>query len=761
MKNNKHLKNILKGCAILILSLLFQNESLAQTKNTFKFKDTNLSFEERAKDLVSHMTVEEKISQLSHLTPAIERLGVIAYTATNYRPMNEEAYSLEDDYATYMKNNPQYDLTNTDVICLDGGYWNEALHGLARAGNATVFPQIIGLGSTWNPALVKEIATVTSDEARIHHQLYGKKLTYWSPTINMLRDPRWGRSEESYTEDPYLQSKMAVAFTQGLQGDDPKYLKAGATAKHFVANNSEFNRHFGDSDVSERQLREYYFPAFKAAVQEGKVSSIMTAYNRVNGVPASANSWLLNDMLRNEWGFKGFVVSDCGAIADIINTHKYETDKEKAVALAVIAGTDMECETCETEQFLYDKYLPGAYKKGYITEAQISKAAERILTVRFKLGEFDDQANVPFSQIPITKLDSQESRALSLRAARESIVLLKNENNILPLDKNTLKSIAVIGPNADFAEMGAYSGEPSFKVTTFSGIREKVGYNKTNYQPGCRIDAAFPSGIERAVKAAKEADVAVVVLGTNLHFADEGLDRSTLGLPEVQMELLKKVYEVNKNTVLVFLNGTQLSEPWAFENIPSIIEAWYPGPFGGIAIADVLFGDYNPAGKLPVTFYKNVDQLPPLEDYDITKGRTYWYFKGEVAYPFGHGLSYTKFEYSNIELPSKIKFKNSEDLKLKFKLSNTGNLSGDEVVQVYIRDIKSKFIQPAKKLRRFKRINLSKGASTEIEFTLNRDDFSFWNPKKKDWDIEKGSFEVLIGSSSQDIRIAKTIDVSN
>ncbi len=754
------MRKLIKVIFLLILTLIFQNQIFAQSNVTYNFQNTNLSFEERAKDLVSYMTVEEKIAQLSHLAPAIERLGVIAYGASNNIPLAEGEYQFGKDYNSYIANNPEADLSNTNSVCLDGGYWNEALHGLARSGNATVFPQIIGLGSTWNPDLLKEISTAISDEARIHHNLYGKKLTYWSPNINMLRDPRWGRTEESYSEDPYLQSKMAVSFIQGLQGDDSKYLKAVATAKHFVANNSEVNRHDGSSDVSERQLREYYFPAYKASVQEGNVSSIMSAYNSLNGIPASVNSWLLNDVLRKEWGFKGFVVSDCGAISDIINTHKYETDKEKAVALAVIAGTDMECETCETEQFLYDKYLPGAYKKGYITEAQLEKAVERIFTLRFKLGEFDNQENVPFSKIPVTKLDSKENRDLSLKAARESIVLLKNENSFLPFNKNTLKNIAVIGPNADFAELGGYSGEPSFKVTTYSGIREKVGYDRTNYQPGCRITSTYPTGFERAVKAAKDAEVAVVVLGTNLHLAKEGLDRSTLSLPEVQMELLKKVYAVNKNTVLVLLNGTPLSETWAFENIPSIIEAWYPGQLGGIAIADVLFGDYNPGGKLPVTFYKDLNQLPPITDYDITKGRTYWYFKGDVVYPFGYGLSYTKFLYSDLDVLAKIKFKNNKDVKVTFKVSNTGDYSGDEVVQVYIKDVKSRYIQPNQKLRKFKRINILKGDSTTIEFKLNKDDFSFWNPKKKRWDIEKGNFEILVGSSSEDIRLSKVISVS-
>ncbi|MCF8714719.1 glycoside hydrolase family 3 C-terminal domain-containing protein [Joostella atrarenae] len=753
------MNKIFKGTVLFALSMMVQKKVMAQSEFEYKFQYTNLSFEERTKDLVSHMTIEEKIAQLSHLAPGIERLGVVSYGASNNRPMAEGEYQFGNDYDSYINNNPEEDLTNETTICLDGGYWNEALHGLARSGNATVFPQIIGLGSTWNPRLVKEISTAISDEARIHHNVYGKKLTYWSPTINMLRDPRWGRTEESYTEDPYLQSKMAVAFIDGLQGEGSKYLKTVATAKHFVANNSEINRHDGSSNVPERQLREYYFPAFKAAVQEGGVGSVMSAYNAVNNVPASANSWLLNDVLRKEWGFDGFVVSDCGAISDIINTHKYEEDREKAVALAVIAGTDMECETCETEQFLYDKYLPNAYKKGYITEKQIDKAVERIFKKRFQLGEFDNNEKVPFYKIPVTKLDSKENRDLSLRAARESIVLLKNENNTLPLDKNALKSIAVIGPNADFAEMGGYSGEPSFKVTTFSGIREKVGYDKTNYQPGCRINEAYPTGFERAVKAAKDAEVAVVVLGTNLHLAKEGLDRSTLNLPEVQMELLKKVYAVNKNTVLVLLNGTPLSEPWAFKNIPSIIEAWYPGQLGGIAIADVLFGDYNPSGKLPVTFYKNVNQLPDITDYDITKGRTYWYFKGEVAYPFGHGLSYSSFEYADLNLNSKIKFKDDNVLKVQLNVSNTGNFSGDEVVQLYIKDVKSKFVQPTQKLREFKRVYIKKGETVTLKFELDKDDFSFWNPNKRKWEIEKGDFEILIGSSSQDIRVSKTVSV--
>ena len=716
------------------------------------YKDSNAPLEKRVEDLVSQMTLEEKIAQMSHLAPAIERLGVKEYGPDIDNPLNPEGSDFIPDPEKYRKERPW---ENTELWktggCLDGGYWNEALHGVARSGLSTVFPQVIGLGSTWNPELVKKITTAISDEARIHHQLYGKKLTYWSPTINMLRDPRWGRTEEAYSEDPYLQSRMAVAFVKGLQGEDKKYLKTVATVKHFVANNSEVNRHDGSSDIPERQLREYYFPAFKAAIQEGGAYSVMGAYNALNGVPACANDWLMSKILRDEWGFKGYVVSDCGAISDIVHKHKYKTDPEEAVAAAAKAGCDLECETCETEQFLYDKYLPGAVKKGLISEAQIDENVKRIFRARFRLGEFDSEDEVPFSNVPVERLDSDEHRQLALQAARESIILLKNRNGILPLNKNEIKSVAVIGPNADLAELGGYTGTPSTKVTPLSGIREKVGAAKVHFAPGSLPTETIPTYKENALRAAKKSDAVILVLGTSLEMANEGKDRSELGLPKVQEELMKEVLAVNPNTVLVLMNGTPLSLPWAQENVPAILESWYPGQSGGTAIADVLFGDYNPGGKTPLTFYATAAQLPEITDYDITKGRTYWYQKGEPLYPFGFGLSYSTFEVKTDALAkNRYKLKNKAKISFNVQIENTSNIPGSEVIQVYVKDETSKYKQPLKKLRAFRRVFLQPKESKTIAFELSAEDFQFWNPDQKKWQIEKGYFELQIATSSSD-----------
>jgi len=744
------------------------------------YKNMDLPVDERVRDLVSRMTIEEKISQMSHLAPAIERLGIQSYEPNFNNPLmsdghpdyDQEELDSEKDLRSW-ENYEHWDVGS----CLDGGWWNEALHGVARAGLATSFPQSIGLGSTWDPGLVRKCMDAASTEARVHHNVYNKKLTYWSPTINILRDPRWGRNEESYSEDPYLLSRMAVAFVKGFQGDHPKYLKAVATVKHFVANNSEYNRHNGSADVSERWLREYYLAAFKAAISEGGAFSVMSAYNAVNGIPASANNRLLDDILRGEWGFRGYVVSDCGAVSDVVHKHKYETDPEKAVALTAKAGTDLECETCETEQFLYDKYLLNAYKKGYITDDDINKNVTRLFRARFLLGEFDPPEKVPFTKIQKSKLDCPEHRLLALQAARETMVLLKNENNILPLDKNSIKQVAVIGPNADIVELGGYSGTPSITISPLTGLqvklkgkanvvfskgcsimgKEEIDWDEENDRPVFKVLDESQS-INDAAKLAGQSDVAIVFAGTNLNVANESADRTDLDLPGNQLELIKSVYKANPKTIVVLINGMALTINWVAENIPGIVEAWYAGQAQGAAIADVLFGDYNPAGRLPVTFHKTVTELPELGDYDITRGRTYWFNKNETLYPFGHGLSYTTFEYSNLYVGEKeLDLSRDNDLIVSVDVQNTGKLKGDEVVQLYIRDVESTVIQPIKKLREFRRISLDEGDIKTVVFKLNKEDFSYWDETKKDRHIEEGEFEIQVGSSSQDIRAKRII----
>lgn len=722
------------------------------------YLDPDLPAEARARDLISRMTLEEKISQLGNTAPAIPRLGVPAYE-----------------------------------------WWNEALHGVARSGLATSFPQAIAMSSTWDPDLVYEIASAISDEARVYNNLYGKGLTYWSPTINLARDPRWGRTEETYGEDPYLTSRLAVSFVRGMQGSDPKYLKTVATVKHFAANNSEFNRHNGSSDMDERTLREYYLPAFRAAVEEAGVYSVMSAYNAVNGVPCSANKMLLTDILRNEWGFKGYVVSDCDAIHDIWANHHYVSTPSEAAAVAIKAGTDLNCGgTCQ-------KSVGKAIADGLLTEEDVDTALIRLFTARIRLGEFDPPEMVPYKSIPDSELCSKEHQDLALRAAREAIVLLKNEKGLLPLDKNKIKSVAVIGPNADVCQLGGYSGTPPFAVTPLKGIADKLGVSPRTlgpqieaanssresgsevqlrnesgqnigqlengdrtahvvyYAQGCTIGSKEenvvpdPRRFEEAVNIAKKSDVAIVVVGTDLAVADEEKDRTTLDLPGVQEELIKAVYEANPNTVVVLVNGFPLAINWTNEHVPAIIAAWYGGQSQGTAIADVLFGDYNPGGRLTTTWYKSVDDLPPLADYSIRNGRTYQYFRGVPLYPFGYGLSYTTFSYSNLRI-SRRTITPGSDVRISVDIENIGGRGGDEVAQLYIHDVDASVQRPIKELRGFQRVHLEPGEKKTVTFTLSYDSLAFWDEATKRFVVESGMFDIMVGSSSADIKLTGQIE---
>ena len=741
---------------ILIITILFTC-SYAQDEIP-DYKNTNLTFEERAKDLVSHLTLEEKIAQMCSWAPEVKRLGLPAFS-----------------------------------------YQGEALHGLAEAGHgklmqATSFPTSITMGSTWNPDLMEEVATAISDEARAAYNLGEMDISFWSPTINMLRDPRWGRNDEAYSEDPYLMSKMAVAFVKGLQGTHPKYLKTIASPKHFVANNSEFNRHDGNSEVTERWLREYYFPAYKACFQEGGAFATMCAYNRLNGVPACCNEWLLTTVLRDEWGFDGYVVTDCGAILDIFANHNYVETPEEASALAVKAGCDLNCGN------IYVEALGKAVEKGLVTEKDFDAALEKMFVGRLKLGLFAPEDEFPYSDFPPEIIESKKHQDLALRAAQESLILLKNDN-FLPLSKD-LKSLAVIGPNANRCVLGAYSGDPSRKISVYQGIKEKLGESVEVYhEKGCNITTPDKINfdpeawdedlqkketyaldfeelelkrmfdlytyetketdevlIERAVNLAKNVEKVVLVLGANRFTSTEEDDAENLMWPGNQEKLLRAVHKVNPNIVLVMIKGYQVTINWEKENIPAILETWFAGQEQGHAIADVLFGDYNPGGKLPVTYYKSEDDLPHIGDYDITKGRTYWFFDKEVLYPFGYGLSYTTFEYQNFNVDEKIISVNGESkIKVSVDIKNTGNLKGDEIVQVYIKDLESSVLQPKKELRDFKRISLEPQESKSVTFELNKDDFLYWSEKKGNWDIETGYFEIQIAASSTDIKFKELV----
>ena len=656
------------------------------------YRDGSLPVTVRVDDLVSRMTLEEKMAQLVYDSPAIERLGIPAYN-----------------------------------------WGNECLHGVAQAGVATVFPQSIGLGATWDTELIHTVADAISDEARAKYhealrqnrqrKYYG--LTFFSPNVNIFRDPRWGRGQETYGEDPYLTARLGVAYVQGLQGDNPQYLKVVATPKHFAAHSGpEPERHRFNAEVDERDLRETYLPAFEACIREGKAFATMAAYSRLNGEADCASPKLLDEILRREWRFRGYVVSDCYGIKDILEHQHLASTIEQAISMALKAGTDLNC----GNEYLS---LPSALKQGMVTEADIDKAVKRVMEARFRLGMFDPQEKVPYAQIPFSVVDSRKHRQLSLRAARESIVLLKNDHHLLPLSKN-LKSIAVVGPNANDVKalLGNYYGTPSLAVTPLVGIQQKVSpLTKVIFAKGCEPiePPTIANSLDEAVRAANSADVVVVVLGLSgdleneqFEIEEEGFywgDRNSLDLPRAQEKLLEAVAATGKPTVLLLFNGGPVTTVWASEHAGAIVEAWYPGEEGGTAIADVLFGDYNPGGRLPVTVYKSVDQLPPFGDYKMA-GRTYRYFSGEPLYPFGYGLSFTHFQYSNLQVDA-AQIGTGESLRVSVEVKNSGAVCGDEVVQLYLTHLNAPVPVPIRALEGFSRVHLKTGESKVVSFDLS------------------------------------------
>jgi beta-glucosidase len=884
---------------IAILSALACGLPRAQEPvNKPVYQDLARSFEVRATDLVAHMTLEEKVAQMMNAAPAIERLGIPAYE-----------------------------------------WWNEALHGVARAGAATVFPQAIGMGATFNPALVREVATVISDEARAKHHEFASRglrnryqgLTFWSPNINIFRDPRWGRGQETYGEDPYLTSLMGVEFVKGLQGEGDvragKYRKLDATAKHFAVHSGpESSRHYFDVRPSERDLYETYLPAFRALVQEGKVASVMGAYNRVNGESASASPRLLQDILRKDWGFKGYVVSDCDSIDDIFRFHKIVKSAEEAAVLGVKNGLEMNCgRTYEA--------LVAAVKQGLISEAEIDDALGRLMLTRFQLGMFDPAVQVPWTQIPYAVNQAPAQDALAHRAAQESMVLLKNDG-ILPLSP-TLKSIAVIGPTADevMSLLGNYYGTPKAPVTILAGIRAAVSpRTQVTYAMGAelvegrsepraapviepqylrpaagaqeqglsasyfrgmalegkpvlsRIDrriafrwdrgaptddlvargeldpASALSGdefsvrwagqllppvsgdyeinlgandgvrlyidnrlvidtwaqterlenhlakiklaadkaydirleyfentrdaevrlawrlpgaltpFEEALAAAEKAEVIIFVGGLTGDVEGEemkvsypgfdGGDRTDMRLPASQQRLLEALKATGKPVVLVLTSGSALAIDWAQQQLPGILLAWYPGQRGGDAVADTLFGKYNPAGRLPVTFYKAAQKLPAFDDYSMRE-RTYRYFSGEPLYPFGHGLSYTQFRYAKLALSARH-LREDDPVTVSLIVKNTGKRAGDEVVQLYVKPLDPKRPRALKELRGLARVHLAAGQSKRVKFTLvpNRD-MTYYSETAKAYQVDGGSYELQLGASSRAIHLHAVIAVDD
>ncbi len=824
------------------------------------YLDTSLSFEARAKDLLSRLTLEEKAMVLNHRGTTVER------------------FDIRSDQ------------------------WNQCLHGVCWDRPTTMFPVSIAMGATWDPALVHEEATVISTEARAVYNLWHqqpdlraqhKGLIYRAPVVNIERNPYWGRNEEAYSEDPYLTGRIGVAYVKGLQGDDPKYLKLVSTLKHYAVNNVEQGRQSLSATVSERMLHEYWLPHFRDCIVEGQAQSVMASYNAINGVPNNINHYLLTDVLKNQWGFEGFVVSDLGGVASMVRGHERgQMAFEDAVAKSLIAG-------CDFSDREFEQYIPEAVRQGLLPPERLDDAVYRVLRDRFRLGEFDPPEMVPFSQISPDVICSAEHRALALKAAQKSIVLLSNKDGFLPLNRASLKKIAVIGPHADMFTSGGYSGRADNPVTPLQGIRNRagdgieilhacgcgitpraatnvdresgfsrgasvkldasavgesirfpvevrtpgtyeiklryksfgtrgifkltidgaeqgrpldmyarqesydsvadfgtktfdtagvkqfaftvVGQNRSssgytghfdrimltgaaeaNYEAE-RLDytattASGPDSIGQAAAVARDADVAILYLGTTNAIEAEGRDRRSLSLPGRQEELAKAVLAANPKTVVVLMNAGPLTVPWIKDNAPAIVEAWWGGVEGGNAIADVLFGNVNPGGRLPHTVYASESQVPSTDEYDVTKGFTYMYLKGEPLFAFGHGLSYTEFKYSNLKL-SRERMAASDRLTVSVDIENSGTRAGDEVVQLYVRDVECSVTRPSKELRGFERITLGPRRKKTVTMELPGDKLAFYDENTHGFVVEPGVFEVMVGSSSADIRATARFEV--
>lgn len=844
------------GCSIPLL--VFSLSGQAQNK-TELFRDMTAPQHERILDLLNRLTVEEKVSLLVNDAREIPRLNIDKYN-----------------------------------------HGNEALHGIVRPGEFTVFPQAIGLAATWNPNLIFRVSTAISDEARGRWKEldYGKKqiagasdlLTFWSPTVNMARDPRWGRTPETYGEDPFLSGRIGCEFVKGLQGDNPRYLKTVSTPKHFAANNEEHNRSSCNARMSERDLREYYLPAFERCIVDGKAQSIMMAYNAVNDVPCTVNTYLIKKVLRGDWNFNGYIVSDCSAPEWMVTKHKYVKNLEAAATLALKAGLDLEC-----GDRVYTAPLLKAYNEYMVSEAEIDSAAYRILRGRMLLGLFDDPSQNPYNKIEPSVIGCKEHQELALETARQSMVLLKNQKNFLPLNRKKIRSIAVVGISAAHCEFGDYSGNPkNTPVSVLDGIKkyaenanikvvhapwvssgtdfdpiskgffpnglkaeyfsnsdlqgtpsvrmeEELLYDPVHrpdrFQPeapmsirwtgtlkpvvsgdytlglktddGCRLfldgKKLIDSWTERSAqmdqvivkleagkaydlrveyfdgggdcfarlywkapvtdqtnrlalfgdagKVAKECDVTVAVLGINKSIEREGQDRYSLELPIDQQEFIKELYKVNPNTVVVLVAGSSMAINWMDENIPAILNAWYPGEQGGNAVAEALFGDYNPGGRLPLTYYNSLDELPAFDDYSV-KNRTYQYFEGKPLYEFGYGLSYTNFKYKKKSITQ-----SNNTVDITFNLSNVGKYDGDEVAQVYVRYPETGTYMPLKQLKGFSRVHLKKGKSADITISVPKKELRYWDEKTRQFVTPAGEYVFQVGGSSENISIEETIKI--
>lgn len=680
-----------------------------------------------AKKLVSQMTLDEKMSQMLYDSPAIERLGIPAYN-----------------------------------------WWNEALHGVARAGDATIYPQAIGLAATFDKELLGQIADTVSTEGRAKFHQFTKKndrgiykgLTFWAPNVNIFRDPRWGRGHESYGEDPYLTGELGTAYIKGLQGDDPEHLKAAACAKHFAVHSGpEADRHSFDAKASRQDMYDTYLYAFKRCVADAGVEAVMGAYNRVNGEPACGSKTLLQDILRDEWSFEGHVVSDCWAILDFHENHKVTQTVQESAALAVNNGCDLNCGSA----FLH---LKEAYDEGLLSEEKITAAVERLMEVRIRLGMMKDYPS-PYDDIPYEKVECREHVALAVEAARRSMVLLKNDG-LLPLKKEKLTSIAVIGPNANSRDalVGNYVGTSSQYITPLEGIQQYVGDDvRVYYSEGCHLYhdkvealAHVKDRFAEAVIAAEQADVVVLCLGLDATIEGEqgdagneyaSGDKIDLRLPGLQQELLETVTAVGKPVVLLLSAGSAMDLSWAQEHVNAIIDTWYPGARGGRAVAEALFGDFSPNGKLPVTFYASTDDLPDFKDYSM-ENRTYRYFKGKPLYPFGYGLSYGQITYSDAVI-DRTRAAIGDTLTVRATVKNESTYPLHEAVQVYVHDVESATRTPIWQLRGVQCVSLAPGESKMVEMTLSARDFAIIR-EDGSCVVEPGAFRVAIGGQQPDAR---------
>lgn len=692
-------------------------------------KEKTEAFRERAKALVAQMTLEEKALQMMHGAAAIERLGIKAYN-----------------------------------------WWNEALHGVARAGVATVFPQAIGLAASFDEDMLEEVADAISTEARAKFNMQQKYddtdiykgLTFWSPNVNIFRDPRWGRGHETFGEDPYLTSRLGVRFIQGLQGHDENYMKAAACAKHFAVHSGpEDLRHRFNAVATKQDMYETYLPAFKACVQEAKVEAVMGAYNRTNGEPCCGSHTLLQDILRKEWGFEGHVVSDCWAIRDFHEGHMVTGSALESVAMAVENGCDLNCGN------LFG-YVKDAVEKGMLSEERVDEALVNLFTTRMKLGVFDGEGSTPFDNIPYTVVDSKEMRELNLEVAKKCIVLLKNEDNLLPLDKSKIKTIGVIGPNADSrkALVGNYEGTASRYYTISEGIQEYVGEDvRVLVSEGCHLYKGGMSNLSKGRDRTSEvqgvceaSDVVVMCLGLDASLEGEegdtgneygSGDKPNLKLPGRQQEILEIAYASGKPVILVVLAGSAMDLSWADEHIPVIIQGWYPGAQGGKAIAEILFGEKNPEGKLPVTFYYSTEELPEFTDYSM-KGRTYRYMQTDALYPFGYGLSYSSYEFSGVKSSADVVGKDGVDITATVK--NTGCMAGAETVQVYVKVCRED--TPNAQLKGLRKVELAPGEEKEVQIHLPAESFGLFDEDGK-LQIKKGEVLVYVGGQAPDKRSEK------